>query len=437
MNDISSAPLEPYAPPPPVVFTSEQSGVIDTLVDHINDDEGQSDMTLEGPAGTGKSTCVQEMIRRVPHKRVAVTAPTNKATRVLREMLEASKPGGFCPPCLTIYSLLGVTMLANGELKHAAKIGDTYDLSDFDVVVVDEAGMLNENMLNHCFQAMIAYPHIKWVFMGDPYQIPPVNESISPVWKLPNKAVLTKVMRTDNQILTLATHIRGLVAADGGKLILKDDHDERGGVFVVDSLREALLADAEALRAGTSKAIAWKNDTVDRMNFTIRKRLLEHPDDAPWQTTERITLLERATDFQDEVIAHTDDEGEVVAAEILYHPIYRSILCWRLTIRNDDDWEYALWVVHDDGKKQYEGQLEALKQAAYKQHHLWKNFWLFKESFHNVRHAYATTCHRSQGSTYAKAYVDRRDILSNRRFVEALRCLYVGASRPRYELYIS
>lgn len=425
-----------YAPPPAVKFNGEQVTVIGSLVEHINEGE-ESEIVLAGPAGTGKSTCVQEMIRLVPHKRVVVTAPTNKATRVLREMLEASKPGGFCPPCLTIYSLLGVTMLANGELKHAAKIGDTYDLSDFDVVVVDEAGMLNENMLNHCFQAMMAYPHIKWVFMGDPYQIPPVNETISPVWNLPNIVRLTKVMRTDNQILTLATHVRELVAADGGRLVLKDDHDERGGVYVVNSLRDALLADAQALRAGTSKAIAWKNDTVDRMNFTIRHKLLDHPDYMPWQPSERITLLERATDFNDDVIAHTDDEGEVKHVQAQQHPLYPSILCWRITVETDDEWAYGLWVVHPDGRKQYDLQLEALKQAAYKEHYKWKNYWLFKESFHNVRHAYATTCHRSQGSTYAKAYVDRRDILSNRRFVEALRCLYVGVSRPRYELYVS
>ena len=64
-------------------------------------------------------------------------------------------------------------------------------------------------------------------------------------------------------------------------------------------------------------------------------------------------------------------------------------------------------------------------------------FWEFKEAFHKLRHAYAITAHRSQGSTYDTAFVDWRDILLNRNRGEAFRCLYVACTRPKRRLFLN
>ena len=67
---------------------------------------------------------------------------------------------------------------------------------------------------------------------------------------------------------------------------------------------------------------------------------------------------------------------------------------------------------------------------------LWGAFWEFVEAFAPVRHAYAITSHRAQGSTYIRAFVSWRDILLNPNRAESMRCLYVAASRPKKELYL-
>ena len=67
----------------------------------------------------------------------------------------------------------------------------------------------------------------------------------------------------------------------------------------------------------------------------------------------------------------------------------------------------------------------------------WKDFWLFKEAFHSVRHAYAITAHRSQGSTYTTVLGDYKDVLVNRTRHEALRCFYVMCTRPTTSLVLA
>ena len=68
---------------------------------------------------------------------------------------------------------------------------------------------------------------------------------------------------------------------------------------------------------------------------------------------------------------------------------------------------------------------------------LWSKFWTLKEAFHNVRHGYATTAPRSQGSTYETSFVDWRDILANRNPTEARRCLYVAFTRAKYRVFLN
>ena len=67
----------------------------------------------------------------------------------------------------------------------------------------------------------------------------------------------------------------------------------------------------------------------------------------------------------------------------------------------------------------------------------WREFWELKEAFHEIRHSYAITSHRSQGSSYRKVFVDLEDLMLNRNKAEAFRSLYVSCTRQREELWIT
>ena len=414
-----------------IPYNEKQITAIHQMVEHASTTDGDQFYVLEGPAGTGKTACIDKVMNSVSG-RMVMTAPTNKAVRVIRESLSNKS----VPTC-TIYSLLGLQLQANGEVKHISRLREDLDLSDYDIVGIDEGGMLNKTLVGYLRRVAEQFPYLRFILMGDRWQLPPIKESLSEIWDFEQRFELDKVMRTDNQILTFATHVRSILQGFESKLTIKEDYDERGGVFVPKGgLRNSILENVEDFRLGKSKAVAWRNAAVDEMNAMIRNELLAKPDLAPWQERERITLLEPAKNFDDEIIASTDEEGFVSHVDIANHPLYRSFLCYRIVMDTDNEGAITLWTLHESEKQRFEKKRAELAENAKHDRRNWRTYWQFVESFHNVRHAYATTAHRAQGSTYGKCYVSWRDIMANRIREEALRCLYVAGSRPKYELYL-
>ena len=67
-------------------YNEGQKHAINTLVDFVNNIPQTPDdffYTLQGYAGTGKSTIVREIIRKISRKRIVVSAPTHKAKKVI------------------------------------------------------------------------------------------------------------------------------------------------------------------------------------------------------------------------------------------------------------------------------------------------------------------------------------------------------------------
>lgn len=417
----------------------EQQLAIASMLQHARQTGNSPFFVLEGPAGTGKTFCMKYM--RAEFKgRTMFTAPTNKATRVLRENLNVD---GAREECRTIYSALGLQMQANGEVKELAKPEEDIDLSEYRVIVVDEGSMVGKGssdkpgLMRYIEEASARYPKIRWVFMGDPYQLPPVGEPTSPIWSLPNGARLSKVMRQDNQILKLATHLRVMVDKPFGKLDLRSDNDGEEGIWTCGNggLDTAILNQAQGFLKGENKAIAWRNVEVDRLNRLIRRELFAEPEAYPWQPGDRITLLGPAKDLEGEIIGTTDEEGAVEKCDQADHPVY-GLPCYRIVMRSDLNTSLTLWVLHPSARNKFEVRKARLAETARADRREWKAFWDFVEAFHPVRHAYAITSHRAQGSTYKRAFVSWRDILLNRDRGEAMRCLYVAATRPKKELYL-
>lgn len=410
-----------------------QQVAVDLMLKHAKTTgDGKPFFVLKGPAGTGKTFSMKALIADFK-RRTVFTAPTNKAVRVLRETLKSDE---YRPECRTIYSLLGLQMLPNGEIKELAKPEDPVDLDDLALVVVDEASMINTPMLKeHMEDAAKRHPRLRWILMGDPFQLPPVGEGSSPVWDLPLGAELTQIMRQDNQILKHVAHLREMVAKPFGKLDLQSDNDGEEGVWLTSQLDQAIMSQAEGFRTGENKAVAWRNVVVDRLNRMVRGELFAEADKYPWQPDDRITLLEPASDLADEPMGTTDEEGSVEKFDLSEHPKYTDMVCWRLVMRSDMNSSLTLWVLHPNSQGKYTTRLARLAEEA-RASRRWAEYWAFKDAFHKVRHAYATTAHRAQGSTYTRAFVNYRDILSNPNRGEALRCLYVADSRPRKELYL-
>lgn len=420
-------------------LNADQSAALDKIMAWLDAPVSDSFFVLKGYAGTGKTFTVKELVRRFKG-RIVFTAPTNKATKVLRATL---KSDNYTPECRTIYSLLGLKMEANGELKELKAPEDPIDLSQFRLVVVDEGSMLNRQVLGHIGDALDQFRGLRVLFMGDAAQLPPVGEEESPIWKFPNVATLSKVMRHDNQILTLATRIRNIVDHPAPSLTLATDCDEHGGVFKLDKGNFLKLISRHAeegnLTSGHTKIIAWRNVTVDQYNKRARIAIFgqEEATRSLWLPNDRLIFTSPVKDFNDDIVATTDDEGLVERVIEEYHPIHSSVKCYRITVQIDQGPLVVAYAVHPQGQHEYSRIVDELAADAKRNGRKWADFWLFKESFHDCRHAYAITAHRSQGSTYTTALVDYQDILVNRTRREAFRCLYVACTRPTTNLVLA
>lgn len=416
----------------------EQAVAVEAMERFLQSDE--EFFILKGPAGTGKTYCIRELIPRV-RGRLVFTAPTNKATKELRASVSSEE---YKPECCTIYSLLGLKLEANGEVKELTNPEDPIDLSKFVAVIVDEGSMINANLFRFIKQTA-EDQQVKFIFMGDDAQLPPVGEKIAPIWELENIHSLTKVMRHDNQILKLATALRNLQSHPAPQLKFTEDNDGEEGVWLFKSSSKFHAAIQAAARAGdfsksnASKACAWRNVTVDALNKLIRAEIFDNAAEHFWLPTDRIILTSPARDLGDSnrPIGTTDDEGSVERVTLDYHPVYSEFKCWKLDCSMDDNRTVTFWALHENSLRDFKAEVERRAAEARINHRRWGLFWEFQESFHQVRHAYALTAHRAQGSTYDSVYVDWQDIFLNRNRLEALKCLYVACTRPKRRLFLA
>lgn len=390
---------------------------------------------LDGAAGTGKTTCLKEVasLYRRSAGRLAYTAPTNKAAKVIRAMTGSAT---------TIYSLLGLRVQANGEVKElTGRSGHEKapDLSEYDGVAVDEGGMVS-NKLMAIIREEALHHNLRFIFLGDRYQLPPVGEKESPIWRLPQKAVLSKVERHDNQILQLVTNIRTAMDHPIMNINIASNNDGNEGVWKLGKgqFKEQIYADAQAGKfsnTNDTKIIAWRNVKTAEYN-TLCRRAIFGPGAGFYELGERLIAASPCL-VGDEVALGTDDECIIESISESRHPFSPEFQCINLKGRTEDNRIVRLTVLHPASSVEYENACQSAAHAAKSDHKKWKAYWRLKELFHDVKYAYAITAHRAQGSTYENVYVDYQDILLNRERREAFQCLYVSCSRPTNGLILA
>ena len=418
-----------------IKISPDQLAAVNSLLDFIADPDPKSPFfVFKGSAGTGKTFCMREVLARTKKSKVkfAFTAPTNKAAKELRAI--TGNAG-------TIFSLLGLRIDKSGEVKALVAGKAPNDLSELDVIFIDEASMINRQLKTILEEAAVKFD-LKVVFMGDAAQLPPVGESESPVWKLQgSNATLTKVMRHDNQILNLVTEIRGQIESLTPSVNLKSDNANGIGVWKVTKAQfknDIYNAACEGVFGDgvSGKVIAWRNATVEAYNEIIRRAIFGAAAmPGNYMKGERIVAAGPCL-RADELLLSTDDEALVESTIDCTHPIVTKYKAIELFCRNEMNKAIRLLVLHPDSKQQFADDSTKLAHDAKANPKLWKKFWEHKELFHDIKYGYALTTHRSQGSTYKTVFVDYQDILLNRNRREAFQCLYVACSRPTTQLII-
>lgn len=416
---------------PELTLSKDQKLAWDKLVAWVNTKEPF--FILRGFAGTGKTFLLKMLNDLDANKTFVYTATTNKAAKNLSYSVGC--------PTKTVYSALGLRMEQDEDKLVLTSGSKTVYFNRNTILVIDEAGTSPE-MLVEAYKETIDLNKIKIILVGDPYQLPPVGEKTSKVWKLTeeteNRALLKEVVRHDNQILALSLRLRQCIKNKDFVSPLVDDHSGDEGVFKLKNRKyfdSALLDYVNTSNVNTCKVAAWRNKTVDYYNNLIRNKL---GFEGKYCEQEQILLAKPLKDSEGTIIAHIDDEFRIESISrniVLAHETEVKTYSLKTT-QIDTGLTYRLEVpINEILIKEILDDLANKAKQAKNKREAWKLFWETNDKFAKIRYGYALTAHRLQGSTYTDTWVTQEDVLSNSNSLEAFKCLYVTCTRPTTKLF--
>lgn len=159
-------------------LTPDQSAAYDRIIEWMRAANKQC-LTLGGYAGTGKTTLIAHLRKRMPRSQrfkkwtVAFCCYTGKASNVLRQKLEEQNALRRGDSCSTIHSLIYKAVLDDKGNAIAWTRRHESELSH-DLIIVDEASMVNEDI----WEDLKSY-HKPILVVGDHGQLPPIGENFN------------------------------------------------------------------------------------------------------------------------------------------------------------------------------------------------------------------------------------------------------------------
>lgn len=418
--------------------------------------------TLSGYAGTGKSTIAKNLIDFATSKKkdVAVSAPTHKAKNVIGNKSEKD--------AFTLQSLLGLSPgvdLENFDPNRPEfKKQKDAKIMEFDLIVIDEASMINKNLFDALMKEAKFYG-VKLLFMGDSAQLPPVGETESVVFNSPDitrKSQLTKVERQadGNPLMTVYDGIRGNITSPTDRFdhITRLNSKGEGIEFSnsVEDFRDAVVkaftSEEYKKDSNYAKFLTYTNENVGQWNKYIRKAIFGSDVDfitigdrlmaySSIQKGHELTL-ENSSDYEVVKIGDIKEYEGIKVRKTILKDQENALFPHNIVIPTDENVRAYLKKHNDllEKAKAIPNSDKYARKIAWAEYYGFKNEYLLIQNVvdsnnkllatKSLDYAYAITTHKSQGSTYTQVFVNENDIDRNPKNKERNQLKYVAFSRP-------
>lgn len=247
----------------PFSLNDQQRSALYELEKFIED--GGTEITLSGYAGTGKSTIIgifsKWLNNRIGRGNIVYTAPTHRANVITKQ----NNPNANV---YTLSALFGFTpdtdiameqgSLDLRELEFRSKNQVKYEPGQ--LIIIDEASMVQDGLYEY-IQKIVAKDGVSVIYVGDSAQLRPVkSDHISKVFTSDGvpQITLTKVERTgDNPILKEATRLR-----QGEGLSYQTDINDKGqGVLYT--------SDAAVIDENLKQIVSSEEFNADPLHFRV------------------------------------------------------------------------------------------------------------------------------------------------------------------------
>lgn len=387
---------------------------------------------LCGPGGTGKTHLIEEVCQYCPS--AVVTATTNKAVNVLQTRIPAAK---------TIHSYLSLMV------QESRKDGNTYLRSSNPIdanrklVIVDECSMIDRAL----FKKINEMPnHVKVLFVGDSFQLPPIKEKISNIYKLNSGySTLTAPMRNKGQqALIDVCHLARTAVHDNDWRSIVDAVTTKSLVTegVVDVLNKQDFQDVlhygmkaddpfqKVLCYTNLRAIQYGNYISRARNqsclFEVGRTVVNNSSTQGWVSDPEMRKETRVLRTDQELRITNVLETWETDEFNLEHPVPMM----RIRVKEVEH-------LHAHTLNIFKNPLDRMRIVkGFTDQKRWDDMFNFKNHYPDLRMPSSQTVHKSQGSTYSTVYVDFPDLNKCFNAADKLKLFYVAVTRPTNRLVI-
>lgn len=466
-------------------FTNDQKIAIDNILDFIATPFNPTKyiVGLTGAGGTGKTFITNYIITHCKYSNSVIkcTSPTHKACRVFSQALGGKNVD-------TIQSTFGLRL--DLRLEDFNPNNPQFNpmaapkLEDVRLLLVDEASMLPAKLVtficNKCKEL-----EIKIIFIGDAFQLAPVNEHKSIAFERCYKVyALKEVVRqaADNPISELLQLLRYDIENKTYKFleyISKNrgitDYNENGeGFSICNPLSFKQLIDMSFSNELYTKnidmyrIIGYTNNCVSGWNNYIRNTIIKDSDKNIITKNDLIMSYETIVDefmspiihnseeyIINDIVDFVDDKYNFKGFLVKFQLIHGGKITRPLFIIDHRD-KYTIIKYHQTITNLIKNAKSATGGTRVSK---WKAYYDFKKKYllatniidksgksiynRDIDYGFSITAHKSQGSTYDSVFVDLNNMVFdkfNQPYSDQddlLRRIYVSCSRARKELIIN
>lgn len=465
-------------------FTNDQQKAIDNIISFIAApfNPAKYIVGLTGAGGTGKTFITKYIISHCKYSNSVIkcTSSTHKACRVFSQALDGKDVD-------TIQSTFGLRLdlrledfdPANPQFNPMAKP----KLENIKLLLVDEASMLPSKLVtficNECKKL-----EIKIIFIGDNYQLAPVNEKKSIAFdRCFEINQLKEIVRqaANNPITNLLELLRYDIEHHTYRFLeyisknigVTNYNDINEGFCICgkESFRHLINMsfNDEAYKKNIDmyRIIAYTNACVSGWNSYIRNTIIQDSDKNIITKNDLIMSYETIVNEFMEIVINNSEEyiiNDIVnfvddtygfkGFLVKFQLIHGGMITRPLFIIDHRD-KFTIQKYH----KTITSLISSAKSASGGTRvSKWKAYYEFKKKYliaaniidrngktlysRDIDYGFAITAHKSQGSTYDTVFIDVNDMVYDRmgkpyaNQEDLLRRLYVGCSRARTELIL-